>query len=619
MDSADLSKPIANAKFSFEAVDGSWGPVEYTTLEDGTIDLSKLPTGAVVVTELECPGYVIDDAQRIIHLDPNEDAEFVFTNSKLPSLTLTKLSSDGSPLAGVTYSLTRIEDGSRYMDQTTSAAGTITWDGLQPGVYSLKETDTVSNHILDTKEYHVELFPGKDSTIVLENDRRPNLTVVKRDADSGAPIADTVFLVEAADGHSVDEIRTGPDGSATLENLLPGVYQISEKSVPSPYLMDAEPQLVTLYPNRDHTVYFENHKAPTIEIIKENFITHERLINVRFQVWHASGEITAKVVPDIPAIVAQTVHETGYDSDYEIEVITHNQSGDIAEAVDGGRTASPQRGAGDQGIMYGYACLETDELLPLPVVLAHRLTRLLANARKAGTIRGLGPDGKAQVSVEYVFGLPSRIVSVVVSCQHEADKSLGELRREITERVVMPALRELPPDEGTEILINPSGRFVLGGFEADTGLAGRKLMVDTYGGLVPHGGGALSGKDGTKVDRSGAYMARHIAKNIVAAGLAERCTIALAYAIGKAEPVAVDIDTHGTSEYTDDMLEQAVRSVFDLTPGGMIHALCLDRPGFARFCNYGHFTHPDAPWEQTDKAELLAEVCRFKEVGASSR
>lgn len=290
VDSADLSKPIANAKFSFEAVDGSWGPVEYTTLEDGTIDLSKLPTGTVVVTELECPGYVIDDAQRIIHLDPNEDAEFVFTNSKLPSLTLTKLSSDGSPLAGVTYSLTRIEDGSRYMDQTTSAAGAITWDGLQPGVYSLRETDTVSNHILDPKEYHVELFPGKDSTIVLENDRRPNLTVVKRDADSGAPIMDTVFLVEAADGHSVDEIRTGPDGSATLENLLPGVYQISEKSVPSPYLLDAEPQLVTLYPNRDHTAYFENHKAPTIEIIKENSITHERLSNVRFQVWYASND-----------------------------------------------------------------------------------------------------------------------------------------------------------------------------------------------------------------------------------------------------------------------------------------------------------------------------------------
>ena len=160
VDSSDLSRPIANAKFRFEAVDGSWGPVEYTTLEDGTIDLSDLPTGAVVVTELECPGFVVDEAQRIIQLDPNEDAEFVFTNSKLPSLHLTKVSSDGSPLAGVTYSLTRIKDGSRYLDQTTSNAGTITWEGLQPGVYSLKETDTVSDHILDPKEYHIELFPG---------------------------------------------------------------------------------------------------------------------------------------------------------------------------------------------------------------------------------------------------------------------------------------------------------------------------------------------------------------------------------------------------------------------------------------------------------------------------
>ena len=290
VDSADLSKPIANVKFRIEAVDGSWGPEEYTTSEDGTIDLSKLPVGAYVVTELECPGYVIDEAQRIIHLDGNETAQFVFTNSKLPSLRLTKISSDGSALAGVTYSLTRIEDGSRYMDQTTSSTGTIIWEGLQPGVYSLKETDTVSDHILDEKEYHVELFPGKDSTIVLENDKRPNLTIWKRDADSGAPVEGAVFLVKGADGHSVAEVTTGPDGSAKVPNLLPMVYEVIEKSVPSPYLLDADPQLVTLYPNRDRDVYFENHKAPTIEIIKENSITHERLANVRFQVWYASND-----------------------------------------------------------------------------------------------------------------------------------------------------------------------------------------------------------------------------------------------------------------------------------------------------------------------------------------
>ena len=299
VDSSDLSKPIANAKFRFEAVDGSFGPVEYTTLEDGTIDLSELPTGAYVVTELECPGYVIDDAQRIIQLEAGQTAEFVFTNSKLPSLTLTKLSSDGSPLAGTSYSLTRIEDGSRYMDQTTSTAGTITWEGLEPGVYSLKETDTVSDHILDTKEYHVELFPGKDSTIVLENSKRPNLTVVKRDADSGAPVADAVFLVEAADGHSVDELKTGADGTATLENLLPGVYEVTEKSVPAPYLLDAEPQLVTLYPDRDRTVYFENHRAPVIEIIKENEITHDPIENVPFQIWYASNNTSTGEYNDL--------------------------------------------------------------------------------------------------------------------------------------------------------------------------------------------------------------------------------------------------------------------------------------------------------------------------------
>lgn len=303
-----------------------------------------------------------------------------------------------------------------------------------------------------------------------------------------------------------------------------------------------------------------------------------------------AGEITARDLPDIPAIVCRTVRETGYGSDYEVEVITHDQSG-------------------DQGIMYGYACRETAELLPLPVVMAHRLTLLLTNARRTGIIQGLGPDGKAQVSVEYQNGRPHRIANLVVSCQDDADKDMDELRREIIRHVIVPALRDLYPDPKTEVFINPSGRFVLGGFEADTGLTGRKLMTDTYGGLAPHGGGALSGKDGSKVDRSGAYMARYIAKNMVAAGLAERCTISLAYAIGRSEPVAVDIETHQTGKYPEAVLEGAVRAVFDLTPAGMISALGLDRPIFARFCNYGHFTHQDAPWEQTDRAAVLASAC----------
>ena len=330
----------------------------------------------------------------------------------------------------------------------------------------------------------------------------------------------------------------------------------------------------------------------------------------------AAGEITAAKIPDIPAIICRTVREAGYGgSDYEVEVITHEQSPDIAEAVCGGT----ETGAGDQGILYGFACDETKELLPLPVVLAHRLTRLLTDTRRQGIIPGLRPDGKAQVSVEYNFDIPVRLASVVLSCQHDPEKDLDQLREELMDHVIHPALRELPLDGETEILINPSGRFVYGGFEADTGLTGRKLMVDTYGGLAPHGGGALSGKDSTKVDRSGAYMARYIAKNIVSAGLADRCTVTLAYAIGKAEPVAVNVDTEGTSEYRDDVLEQAVRAVFDLTPAGMRRTLGLDRPIFAQLCNYGHFTHPDAPWEQTDKAEVLCNACRIKEAGVSDR
>lgn len=290
VDSSVLSQPIANARFRFEAVDGSFGPEEYTTSEDGTIDLSKLPVGTYVVTELECPGYVVDDAQRIIHLDGGDQAQFVFTNSKLPSLHLYKESADGTPLGGVTYRLSKIEDGSRYLDRITSSTGEITWDGLEPGVYSLQEVTTVSDHILDPTEYHVQLFPGKDATICLQNDKRPNLTIWKHDADTGAPVPGTVFLVKGADGHSVAEVTTGPDGSATVSNLMPGVYEVIEKSVPSPYLPDADPQLVTLYPNRDRDVYFENHKRPTVTIQKESSVTHDPIQYAEFHITWSSNK-----------------------------------------------------------------------------------------------------------------------------------------------------------------------------------------------------------------------------------------------------------------------------------------------------------------------------------------
>ena len=302
VDSSDLSKPIANAKFRFEAVDGSWGPEEYTTSEDGTIDLSKLPADtAYIVTELDCPGYVIDDAQRIIHLDGGEQAQFVFTNSKLPSLHLYKESSDGKPLGGVTYRLAKIEDGSRYLDRTSSGTGEICWEGLEQGVYSLIETSTVSDHLLDPTEYHVQLFPGKDATICLQNDKRPNLTIWKFDADDHSiPIPNTTFLLEAADGHSVAEVTTGPDGSVTVPNLWPGVFKISERSVGNDaYLVDAPDQYITLYPNRDREAYFYDHKRPVIEIIKENSITHDRLPNVRFQVWYASNDTETGELNDL--------------------------------------------------------------------------------------------------------------------------------------------------------------------------------------------------------------------------------------------------------------------------------------------------------------------------------
>ena len=289
LDASDLSKPIPNAKFRFEMVDGSWGPQELTTGADGTIDLSRLPTGAMKVTEVECAGYVVDGTPRVVQLKPDEDIEFVFVNEKKPSLRLIKQSADGTALPGVTFRLTYIQDGTRYLDRISDLNGQIVWEDLEPGVVSIQETATVATHLLDEKEYHVELFPGKESTIVLQNNRRPNLTIHKNDADDGSAIPNTVYLVKAVDGSSVTEVRTGPDGSATVENLLPIAYEIIEQSVPSPYLLDAEPQIITLQPNRNADVYFKNHKAPQITITKESSITHERLPHVKYQVWYASN------------------------------------------------------------------------------------------------------------------------------------------------------------------------------------------------------------------------------------------------------------------------------------------------------------------------------------------
>lgn len=290
VDADDPSKVIPNAVFEIKSVEGTYGPQEFRTDQNGEIDLSMLPAGSYVVTEKSCDGYIIDEAQRIIELKPNEDAQFVFTNHIKPSLQLIKLSSDGSRLAGVTFRIAKIEDGSHYLDRTTSSTGEILISDLEPGVYSVRELSSVPDHIPDDTEHHVELFPGQTSTITLTNDKRPNLYIHKNDADTGVPIPGTVYLVKGADGHSIAEVETDENGVAVVENLLPGVVEVIEKSVPEPYLLAEESQLVTLLPNRDRDVYFENYKRPVIEIIKENEITHDPLENVPVQVWYASND-----------------------------------------------------------------------------------------------------------------------------------------------------------------------------------------------------------------------------------------------------------------------------------------------------------------------------------------
>ena len=299
VDSTDPSKVIPNAVFEIKSVKGDYGPQEFVTDQNGEIDLSKLPTGAYVVTEKACEGYIIDQAQRIIQLDPNEDAQFVFTNTIKPSLQIIKTSSDGSRLKNVHFRIAKIEDGTHYLDRTTNEQGEILIADLEPGVYSVKETATDSSHILDLREYHMELFAGRTSTLTIENQKRPNLTVYKHDADTGEPIANTVFEVRAADGHSVDQIKTDREGKAELKNLLPGVYEISEKSVPSPYLLDAPAQLATLYPNRDHTVYFENHQKPALTVKKVDSVTGDPLQGAKFHVTYASNNTSSGEINDL--------------------------------------------------------------------------------------------------------------------------------------------------------------------------------------------------------------------------------------------------------------------------------------------------------------------------------
>lgn len=329
-----------------------------------------------------------------------------------------------------------------------------------------------------------------------------------------------------------------------------------------------------------------------------------------------AGEITCSKWIDIRAVVRQALLDRGYNPlRFIIYKFIHRQSADIAGGVDkalearnGDTSWFSDLGAGDQGTVYGYATNETSEMLPLPLVLSHRICKSIDKARKSGIIKGILPDGKAQVTVEYENGKPKRVQNITVSVQHRANKDLKALKNEIVSRILWSCFEEFPFDDKTEILINPSGRFVAGGPSADTGLTGRKIMVDSYGGLASNGGGAFSGKDPTKVDRSGAYMARYIAKNIVWSGLAKKCEVALSYAIGKADPVSVAVTSFGTSKYSDAQLREIVKSVFALRPAAIIEHLHLRNTTYADTSAYGHFNSSLLNWEFVDKTRELGKA-----------
>ena len=353
---------------------------------------------------------------------------------------------------------------------------------------------------------------------------------------------------------------------------------------------------------------------------KDSRVAAETLCNTGLVV--LAGEITTKAKIDYHSVARNVVKRIGYDNtDYGIDykgcavlVAYDTQSPDIAQGVDEGRGLNLEQGAGDQGLMFGYACRETDQLMPMPIYLAHRLVERQAQLRRAGKLFWLRPDAKSQVTIRYVDGKPTEIDTVVLSTQHHPEIGHKELSEAVIEEIVKPVLPAALVSKDIKYLINPTGRFVVGGPQGDCGLTGRKIIVDTYGGAAPHGGGAFSGKDPSKVDRSAAYAARYVAKNVVAAGLAERCQVQVSYAIGVARPTSIMATTFGTGRISDEKIEALIARHFDLRPKGIVQMLDLLRPIYEKTAAYGHFgrAEPEFTWERTDKAEALAADAGIK-------